>query len=102
MGSRTSAYAALRSGYEHVEMLADYALGKFYGACDVVLSPSLASDARLEKAFRDWFAATETYAPQLHEIGENEYLAMKRKEIQHQQATAKGTAKPPPASPDKY
>jgi glycosyltransferase involved in cell wall biosynthesis len=44
-----AAYAALRSGYGHLEMLADYALGKFYGACDVVLSPSTASDERLEK-----------------------------------------------------
>ena len=44
-----AAYAALRSGYGHLEMLADYALGKFYGACDVVLSPSFASDERLEK-----------------------------------------------------
>ncbi len=41
------AYAAVRSGYGHLEVLADYALGKFYGACDVVLSPSLASDERL-------------------------------------------------------
>jgi glycosyltransferase involved in cell wall biosynthesis/predicted metal-dependent phosphoesterase TrpH len=44
-----AAYAALRSGHGHLEMLADYALGKFYGACDVVLSPSAASDERLEK-----------------------------------------------------
>ncbi len=44
-----AAYAALRSGYGHLEMIADYALGKFYGACDVVLSPSSATDERLEK-----------------------------------------------------
>ena len=44
-----AAYAGLRSGYGHLEMLADYALGKFYGACDVVLSPSAASDERFEK-----------------------------------------------------
>ena len=44
-----AAYAALRSGHAHLEMLADYALAKFYGACDVVLSPSAASDERLEK-----------------------------------------------------
>ena len=43
-----AAYAALRSGHGHLEMLADYALGKFYGACDVVLSPSAATDQRLE------------------------------------------------------
>ena len=29
--------------------LADFALGRFYGACDVVLSPSSASDERLEE-----------------------------------------------------
>ncbi len=44
-----AAYAGLRSGFGHVEMLADFALGKFYGACDVVLSPSSASDERLER-----------------------------------------------------
>jgi len=30
-------------------MIANFALGKFYGACDVVLSPSAAADERLEK-----------------------------------------------------
>jgi glycosyltransferase involved in cell wall biosynthesis/predicted metal-dependent phosphoesterase TrpH len=44
-----AAYAALRSGFAHVEVLANYALGKFYGACDVVLSPSAATDDRLEQ-----------------------------------------------------
>ena len=43
-----AAYAGLRSGQEYVEMLANFALSKFYGACDVVLSPSPASDERLE------------------------------------------------------
>jgi glycosyltransferase involved in cell wall biosynthesis/predicted metal-dependent phosphoesterase TrpH len=42
-----AAYAGLRSGFAHVEVLANYALGKFYGACDVVLSPSLATDERI-------------------------------------------------------
>jgi glycosyltransferase involved in cell wall biosynthesis len=32
-----------------MEMVANFALAKFYGACDVVLSPSGASDARLEQ-----------------------------------------------------
>jgi glycosyltransferase involved in cell wall biosynthesis/predicted metal-dependent phosphoesterase TrpH len=44
-----AAYAGLRSGFAHVEVLANYALGKFYGACDVVLSPSPATDERLEQ-----------------------------------------------------
>ena len=43
-----AAYAGLRSGLGHVEALANFALGKFYGACDVVLSPSSATDERLE------------------------------------------------------
>jgi glycosyltransferase involved in cell wall biosynthesis len=41
------AYAGLRSGQAYLETLADYALSQFYGACDVVLSPSRASDQRL-------------------------------------------------------
>ncbi|HWE14213.1 MAG TPA: glycosyltransferase [Solirubrobacteraceae bacterium] len=42
-----AAYAGLRSGAPGLEALAQTALGMFYGACDVVLSPSPASDARL-------------------------------------------------------
>ena len=41
------AYAALRTGQLQVGVLADRALGGFYRACDVVLSPSPASDQRL-------------------------------------------------------
>jgi glycosyltransferase involved in cell wall biosynthesis/predicted metal-dependent phosphoesterase TrpH len=42
-----AAYARLRSGDDRLEPLVAGALGAFYGACDVVLSPSAASDARL-------------------------------------------------------
>ncbi len=42
-----SAYTALRSGSEQLAFAAEAALGAFYGGCDVVLSPSAASDARL-------------------------------------------------------
>jgi glycosyltransferase involved in cell wall biosynthesis/predicted metal-dependent phosphoesterase TrpH len=42
-----AAYARLRSGHQHLEMLMNAALSKFYGGCEVVLSPSPASDARL-------------------------------------------------------
>lgn len=38
---------------------------------------------RLERRLREWFAATERYAPQLHEMELDEYLAMKRKEARH-------------------
>ena len=41
------AYAGVRSGQAYLETLADYALSKFYSRCDVVLSPSEATDARL-------------------------------------------------------
>jgi hypothetical protein len=60
---------------------------RYYLAIEAFLGAmSAPREARLEKAFRDWFAATETYAPQLHEIGESEYLAMKRKEYSRQQS----------------
>jgi glycosyltransferase involved in cell wall biosynthesis/predicted metal-dependent phosphoesterase TrpH len=42
-----AAYAGLRSGDRALELGVEAALGAFYGACDVVLSPSAASDARL-------------------------------------------------------
>ena len=41
------AYAGLRTGQAQLEALANWGLGRFYGACDVVLSPSPASDQRL-------------------------------------------------------
>jgi glycosyltransferase involved in cell wall biosynthesis/predicted metal-dependent phosphoesterase TrpH len=42
-----SAYAGLRSGEQHVAEMMALAVGAFYRACDVVLSPSPASDAAL-------------------------------------------------------
>ncbi|MFZ0090360.1 MAG: glycosyltransferase [Solirubrobacteraceae bacterium] len=42
-----AAYAGLRSGAAQLEPIAAVGLGLFYGGCDVVLSPSPASDARL-------------------------------------------------------
>jgi glycosyltransferase involved in cell wall biosynthesis/predicted metal-dependent phosphoesterase TrpH len=42
-----AAYAGLRSGQAQLQALTAAALGAFYGACDVVLSPSPASDRRL-------------------------------------------------------
>ncbi len=44
-----AAYAGLRTGQAQLELLAGAALGAFYGACDVVLSPSPASDERLRQ-----------------------------------------------------
>jgi glycosyltransferase involved in cell wall biosynthesis/predicted metal-dependent phosphoesterase TrpH len=44
-----AAYVGLRSGLPHLEAMAEAALSVFYGACDVVLSPSPASDHRLSQ-----------------------------------------------------
>jgi hypothetical protein len=41
---------------------------------------------RFERSLELWFDATEVYAAQLHEMGRDTYLAMKRKEHQRQQA----------------
>ncbi|HTW12626.1 MAG TPA: glycosyltransferase [Solirubrobacteraceae bacterium] len=42
-----AAYAGLRSGQGFLEMMANFAIGKFYGACDIVLTPSEASDQKV-------------------------------------------------------
>ncbi len=42
-----AAYAGLRSGQPGLELAAGAALAAFYGACDIVLSPSSATDRRL-------------------------------------------------------
>jgi len=42
-----AAYAGLRSGHAQLELIMNMALAKFYGGCEVVLSPSPATDARL-------------------------------------------------------
>jgi len=39
---------------------------------------------RLEKSLRDWFAAIERFPRQLHELGQEEYLTMKRREYARQ------------------
>jgi glycosyltransferase involved in cell wall biosynthesis/predicted metal-dependent phosphoesterase TrpH len=42
-----ASYAGLRTGQQQIEVIAAAAISVFYGACDTVLSPSPASDARL-------------------------------------------------------
>ena len=51
---------------------------------------SLAAPAseQQERRLRDWFAATERHAQQLHEMGRDDYLKMKRSELQRQKAGA--------------
>ena len=42
-----------------------------------------------DKRLRDWFASTERHKQQLHEIDRDDYLKMKRSELQRQKAGAK-------------
>ena len=62
---------------------------RYYLAIEAFLgSLSAPPQAQLEKRLRDWHAASERYPRQLHEIGQAEYLEMKRKEHARQQAAA--------------
>jgi hypothetical protein len=59
---------------------------RYYLAIEAFLgSLSAPPQLRVEKRLRDWFAATELYPRQLHELEQDEYLVMKRKEYQRQQ-----------------
>ena len=58
---------------------------RYYLAIDTALDTyGLPPAERQEKRLRDWFAATERYPLQLHELERDEYLDMKRKEIKRQ------------------
>jgi len=59
---------------------------RYYLAIDAYLSAySLPPGDQFEKRIREWYASTERYAEQLHEMEQNEYLDMKRKEMRRQQ-----------------
>ena len=62
---------------------------RYYLAIEAYLG-SLAAPAseQQERRPRDWFAATERHAQQLHEMGRDDYLKMKRSELQRQKAGA--------------
>jgi len=67
---------------------------RYYLAIEAFLGAlSAPVQERLEKRLREWFAATERYSPQLHEMEQGEYLDMKRKEYLRQQSAIL----PPPA-----
>jgi hypothetical protein len=56
---------------------------RYFLAIDAYLgSLSVPAPARVEKRLGDWFAATEKYPLQLHEMDRAEYVAMKQKETQ--------------------
>ncbi len=59
---------------------------RYYLAIDAYLSAyALPPGEQFEKRIRDWYASTERYAPQLHEMDQADYLEMKRKEMRRQQ-----------------
>ena len=54
---------------------------RYYLAINAYLGALAAPpEERLEERLRDWFASTEHYALQLHEVEQSEYLEMKRRE----------------------
>ena len=60
---------------------------RYYLAIEAYLGAlSTPSAARLEKRLADWYASVERYPRQLHEIGQEEYLVIKRREYQRQQS----------------
>ena len=59
---------------------------RYYLAIDAYLSATSGSaNEQLEQRLNNWFAATERYARQLHEVERGDYLQMKRSEYQRQQ-----------------
>jgi len=62
---------------------------RYYLAIEAYLgSLSAPTGDQQEKRLRDWFAATERHAQQLHEIARDDYMKMKRNELQRQKAGA--------------
>jgi hypothetical protein len=58
---------------------------RYYLAIEAHLGAlSAPPDARAETSMRNWFAATERYPLQLHEVGRSDYLAMKRVEYRRE------------------
>jgi hypothetical protein len=60
---------------------------RYYLAIDAYLNALSAPPAeQTERRIRDWYASTERYARQLHEMEQADYLDMKRKEIRRESA----------------
>lgn len=67
---------------------------RYYLAIEAYLGAlSAPAPQQREKRLNDWYAGGERYPLQLHELERDEYLNMKRKEIQRQQAPGSATAK---------
>jgi hypothetical protein len=66
---------------------------RYFLAVDAYLSAfTLPPAEQMERRLREWHAASERYPLQLHEMEHEEYLAMKRREIQRQQSAVKPRA----------
>ena len=62
---------------------------RYYLAIEAYLdSLSAPASGQQEKRLRDWFAATERHPQQLHEMERDDYLKMKRSELQRQKVGA--------------
>ena len=62
---------------------------RYYLAIEAYLGSLAAPPAdQVEKRLHDWFAATERFSRQLHELDERDYLAMKREQVRRQQSGA--------------
>lgn len=71
--------SGIRGALERNTMRYYLAISTYLGAI------STPPQQQLEKRLRDWFASTERYPLQLHELELSEYLDMKRKEYKRQQ-----------------
>ena len=61
---------------------------RYYLAIDAYLVAfSLPPAEQFERRIQEWYASTQRYAAQLHEMEQNEYLEMKRKEMKRQQSS---------------
>jgi hypothetical protein len=59
---------------------------RYYLAIDAYLvAYSLPPGEQFEKRIQEWYGSTQRYAAQLHEMEQNAYLEMKRKEMRRQQ-----------------
>lgn len=60
---------------------------RYYLAIEAYLGAyALPAPDQVEKRVQDWYASTERYATQLHELQRREYVEMKRREIRRQRA----------------
>lgn len=86
--TRTKAETAREEGYvDGMRGVAERNTMRYYLAIDAYLD-SLATpqERQLERRLAAWFDATEKYPRQLREISRDEYLRMKRSEVQRQMA----------------